>query len=137
MSEHGQRSKRRREGEKIVLDPTTDGPADRSELQRATPRIGLPGIMQALYDDMHPNIAERLAGYAARVAEALGDVAAVEVAPPVKDRPDAERVMRDLDGLLVVNLTCGPAMRVARLLAETRLPFRLANIQPVPAVRAD
>ena len=33
-------------------------------------------------------------------------------------------------------LTYGPAMRVARLLAETRLPICLANIQPVPAVTA-
>ena len=29
-------------------------------------------------------------------------------------------------------LTYGPAMRVARALAETRLPICLANIQPVP-----
>src|SRR3954466_2294590 len=95
--------------------------------------------MQALYDDMLPGIAERQAGYAAEVAEALSGVAAVEVGPPAKDRSDAERVMgdleaRDLDGLLVVNLTYGPAMRVARLLAETRLPICLANIQPVPEV---
>ena len=41
---------------------------------------------------------------------------------------------RDLDGLLVVMLTYGPAMRVARALAETPLPICLANIQPVPAV---
>jgi L-arabinose isomerase len=34
-------------------------------------------------------------------------------------------------------LTYGPAMRVARLLAETRLPICLANIQPVPAVTAE
>jgi L-arabinose isomerase len=59
----------------------------------------------------------------------------------VKEREDAERVMRDfegraLDGLLVVMLTYGPAMRVARLLAETRLPICLANIQPVPEVTA-
>ena len=38
---------------------------------------------------------------------------------------------QDLDGLLVVNLTYGPAMRIARLLAETKLPICLANIQPV------
>src|SRR4051794_41575928 len=43
----------------------------------------------------------------------------------------------ELDGLLVVNLTYGPAMRVARLLAQTPLPTCLANIQPVPAVTAD
>ena len=60
--------------------------------------------------------------------------------PPVKERADAEArdapssSARDLDGVLVVMLTYGPAMRVARLLAETRLPVCLANIQPVPAV---
>ena len=42
----------------------------------------------------------------------------------------------DLDGLLVVMLTYGPAMRVARALAETPLPICLANIQPVPEVTA-
>src|SRR3954449_13619886 len=43
----------------------------------------------------------------------------------------------ELDGLLVVNLTYGPAMRIARLLAQTPLPICLANIQPVPAVTAE
>ncbi len=38
----------------------------------------------------------------------------------------------DLDGVLVVMLTYGPAMRVARLLSESRLPVCLANIQPEP-----
>src|SRR6202044_3460302 len=40
----------------------------------------------------------------------------------------------DLDGVLVVMLTYGPAMRVARLLSESRLPNCLANIQPEPDV---
>ena len=108
----------------------------------ARPRIGLLGIMQSLYDDMLPGIAERQAAYAAEVAGALSGVADVEVAPPVKERADAERAMRDLesrglDGLLVVMLTYGPAMRVARLLGETSLPICLANIQPVPDVTAE
>jgi L-arabinose isomerase len=103
------------------------------------PRIGLLGIMQALYDEMLPGITERQAAYAEEVAAALGDVAEVEVAPPVRDREGAERAVRDfesrdLDGLLVVMLTFGPAMRVARALAGTRLPICLANIQPVPEV---
>jgi L-arabinose isomerase len=107
----------------------------------ARPRIGLLGIMQSLYDDMLPGVTERQAAYAAEVAGALAGVADVEVAPPVKERADAERAMRDLesrglDGLLVVMLTYGPAMRVVRLLAETKLPICLANIQPVPAVTA-
>ena len=97
--------------------------------------------MQSLYDDMLPGIADRQAAYARELAEALADVADVVVAPPVKEREDAERAMRelessDLDGLLVVMLTYGPAMRVARLLASTALPICLANVQPVPAVTA-
>src|SRR5689334_19380053 len=103
------------------------------------PRIGLLGIMQALYDDMLPGITERQAAYAREIGESLAGVADVVVSPPVKDRPDAERAIRELesqdfDGLLVVMLTYGPAMRVARVLAETRLPICLANIQPVPEV---
>ena len=34
-------------------------------------------------------------------------------------------------------LTYGPAMRVARALAETRLPICLLNVQPVPAITPD
>jgi L-arabinose isomerase len=112
---------------------------DSADATQALPRIGLLGIMQSLYDEMLPGITERQAAYAADVAEALREVAEVHVAPPVKEREDAERAIRelhgqDLDGLLVVMLTFGPAMRVARVLAETPLPICLANIQPIPAV---
>jgi L-arabinose isomerase len=114
---------------------------DSAETTPGRPRIGLLGIMQSLYDEMLPGITERQAAYAREVAAALGDVADVEVGPPVKERADAERVMRhlegrDLDGLLVVMLTYGPGMRVARLLARTPLPVCLANIQPVAEVTA-
>src|SRR4051794_34956306 len=106
------------------------------------PRIGLLGVMQALYDDMLPGITERQAGYAAEIAAALADVADVQVSRPVKTRADADAAVRemeaeDLDGLLVVMLTYGPAMHVARALAGTRLPVCLANIQPVPHVTAE
>jgi L-arabinose isomerase len=108
----------------------------------ARPRIGLLGIMQSLYDDMVPGIVERQAGYARSVGEALSGVADVVVADPAKERDQIEDRMRflesqDLDGLLVVNLTYGPAMRVARVLRDTRLPICLANIQPVPNVTAE
>jgi L-arabinose isomerase len=98
--------------------------------------------MQSLYDEMLPGITERQAEYARAIGAALGDVADVVVGEPVKEREDAERVMReledaDLDGLLVVMLTYGPAQRVARLLANTSLPICLANIQPVPGVTAE
>src|SRR4051794_21836571 len=121
----------------VQTQPRLEAPP--AGIAQARPRIGLLGVMQSLYDDMLPGIAERQAAYAREVAAALSEVADVEVAPPVKERADAERAMadlsaRNLDGLLVVMLTYGPAMRVARLLAETPLPICLANIQPVPDV---
>ncbi|HLQ53471.1 MAG TPA: L-fucose/L-arabinose isomerase family protein [Streptosporangiaceae bacterium] len=103
------------------------------------PRIGILGIMQDLYDEMIPGIAQRQAGYAAEIAAHLADAAEFIPSKPVKYREDAEREMREfenagLDGVMVVMLTYGPAMRVARLLAESRLPLLMANIQPEPAV---
>ncbi|MBV9207384.1 MAG: arabinose isomerase, partial [Actinobacteria bacterium] len=103
------------------------------------PRIGILGIMQDLYDDMIPGIAQRQEGYAAELAAHLSGVAEFIPSKAIKYREDAERAMRefegaDLDGVLVVMLTYGPAMRVARLLAESRLPVCLANIQPEPSV---
>jgi L-arabinose isomerase len=97
--------------------------------------------MQDLYDDMIPGIAERQAGYAAQVAARLADVGEFIPSSPVKHRADAERELRafenaGLDGVMVVMLTYGPAMRVARLLSECRLPILLANIQPEPDVTA-
>ena len=100
-----------------------------------SPRIGMIGIMQELYDDMLPGITERQGGYVAELAAALGGVAECVVAPPARNREDVERAMREfedagVDGVLVVMLTYGPGQRVARALAETRLPLCLANIQP-------
>jgi L-arabinose isomerase len=113
-----------------------------SGVTAARPRIGLLGIMQSLYDDMVPGIVERQAAYAREIGEALSGVADVVVAPPSKERDQIESAMKsleaeDLDGLLVVMLTYGPAMRVARVLRDTRLPICLANIQPVPNVTAE
>jgi L-arabinose isomerase len=120
----------------VTRTSTASAEAQRSP---AAPRIGLLGIMQGLYDEMLPGITERQGAYARELGAALADVADVEVGPPVKDRDEAERVVADferqgLDGLLVVMLTYGPAMRVARMLAHTRLPICLANVQPVPEV---
>src|SRR3954469_8571605 len=120
---------------------TSTASAD-SAVAAARPRIGLLGIMQSLYDDMVPGIVERQAAYAREVGEALSGVADVVVAPPSKERDQIEAHLReleaqDLDGVLVVMLTYGPAMRVARVLRETRLPVCLANIQPVPNVTGE
>jgi L-arabinose isomerase len=103
--------------------------------RRARPRIGLLGIMQALYDDMLPGITERQGDYARAIAGALDGEAEVLVAGPARDRAQIEAGVRALeaegvDGLLVVMLTYGPAMRVAHALGSTRLPVCLANVQP-------
>lgn len=105
------------------------------------PRVGMLGVMQDLYDVMLPGITARQGAFGEDVAAALADVADVDAGAPVKDRDGIEARVRELeqrgvDGLLVVMLTYGPAMRVARALARTPLPVCLANIQPVPDVTA-
>jgi L-arabinose isomerase len=95
--------------------------------------------MQALYDDMLPGIGDRQAAYAQEIADALGGAAEVVVAAPVKDRAQIEAAVAQLEeqgveGLLVVMLTYGPAMRVTRALTATTLPICLANVQPEPQV---
>ena len=107
----------------------------------AKPRIGLLGIMQELYDDMVPGIADRQSGYARTVAESLDGVADVIFLRPAKDPGDVEAVLRelggsDLDGIAIVMLTYGPALRTVRALMENPLPVLLANIQPEPTVTA-
>jgi L-arabinose isomerase len=99
------------------------------------PRIGLLGIMQELYDEMLPGITERQGQYAAAVAERLSAVADVLFTRPARNREDVESVARELsdrgvDGIAIVMLTYGPAMRTVRALLQTPLPLLLANIQP-------
>lgn len=103
------------------------------------PRVGVLGIMQELYDEMLPGITERQGAYAEALGAALSEGIDVQVAAPARNRADIESVLRGfendgLDGVLVVMLTYGPGMRVARALSETKLPVCLANIQPAPEV---
>jgi L-arabinose isomerase len=103
------------------------------------PKIGLLGIMQALYDEMLPGITERQAGYAKEVAIHLKGVAEVSFPGPAKSRAEIEDIVEGfekekLDGVMIVMLTYGPAMRATRALSGTRLPLMLANIQPEPVV---
>jgi L-arabinose isomerase len=95
--------------------------------------------MQELYDDMIPGITEHQARYAARVADRLSSVADVSVTRPARNREDVEAITRELvaegvDGIMIVMLTYGPAMRTVRALLETPVPLLLANIQPERAV---
>ncbi len=105
------------------------------------PRIGLLGIMQELYDEMLPGITDHQAEYARAVASRLSDVADIEFIRPARNREDVEEIVRaygasGVDGIAIVMLTYGPAMRTVRALSETPLPLLLANIQPERAVTA-
>ena len=76
-----------------------------------------------------------------RVATRLAEVADVEFIRPARNREDIEEIVREygargLDGIAIVMLTYGPAMRTVRALLETPLPLMLANIQPERAVTA-
>lgn len=107
----------------------------------AKPTIGLLGIMQELYDEMIPGITEHQAQYAAEVAQRLEDVAEVVFARPARNRDDVEAITRQLvdqgvDGIAIVMLTYGPAMRTVRALLQTPVPLLLANIQPERTVTA-
>lgn len=100
-----------------------------------TPRIALLGIMQELYDDMLPGITERQGRYAQKIADHLGGDLEVTFREPARNRSDIERQVRrfndeGLDGIVIVMLTYGPAMRTVRALSENELPVMLANVQP-------
>jgi L-arabinose isomerase len=106
------------------------------------PRIGLLGIMQELYDDMLPGITERQAGYAREVARQLHEVAEVTFRRPARNREDIEAITRELlaeqlDGIMIVMLTYGPALRTVRALLDAPVPILLANIQPERAVTSE
>ncbi|HSC04856.1 MAG TPA: L-fucose/L-arabinose isomerase family protein [Solirubrobacteraceae bacterium] len=106
------------------------------------PQIGLLGIMQELYDDMIPGITDRQAEYARSVAQKLADVADVQFLRPARNREDIEAIARelltgDVDGIMIVMLTYGPAMRSVRALLDTPVPVMLANIQPERSITAE
>ncbi len=111
-------------------------------IEQRKPRIGLLGIMQELYDDDIPDITEHQENYAREVCDRLSDVADVEFPRAARNRDDIEEILgnfnhRELDGVMIVMLTYGPAMRTVRALQNNHLPLLLANIQPVPEVTTD
>jgi len=106
------------------------------------PRIGFLGIMQELYDKSLPGITERQESYAREVCDQLSDKADWSFPGAARNRADIERIMNQfnhegLDGIMIVMLTYGPAMRTVRALQQNNLPLLLANIQPEPVVRND
>jgi L-arabinose isomerase len=110
-------------------------------IEQRPPRIGLLGITQELYDDMIPGITDHQAAYAERVRDRVSGVADVVFTRPAKGRDDVEAIVgelrdRDVDGIAIVMLTYGPAMRTVRALMENPLPVLLANVQPERSVTA-
>jgi len=110
-------------------------------MARELPRIGMLGIMQELYDEMIPRITEHQAEFSRALCAQLAPAAEVVFTRPARNRDDIEQIVkdlvsRDLDGIMIVMLTYGPAMRTLRALQENPLPLLLANIQPEPVVSA-
>ncbi|PAU95867.1 arabinose isomerase [Aliifodinibius salipaludis] len=111
-------------------------------IEQRKPRIGLLGIMQELYDDDIPGITEHQEKYAREVCEQLSDVAEWDFPRAARNRDDIEEILggfnhKNLDGVMIVMLTYGPAMRTVRALQKNNLPLLLANIQPVSEVTTD
>lgn len=108
-----------------------------SDIQRK-PVIGFLGIMQELYDKMLPGITERQEGYAREVAGRLAGVADVIFPKAARCREDIEEVLAGfagkVDGILIVNLTYGPGLRLVNAFRDLSTPLMLANIQPEPGV---
>lgn len=103
------------------------------------PVIGLLGIMQELYDDMLPGITGRQEEYARQVAARVADTVDVRFPGAARNRDDIERYMKGFeadgcDGLIVVNLVYGPALRTVNAFRNVRMPVMLANIQPESSV---
>ncbi|HKJ32718.1 MAG TPA: L-fucose/L-arabinose isomerase family protein [Balneolales bacterium] len=106
------------------------------------PRIGLLGIMQELYDKSLPGITKRQEGYAHEICDQLSDIADWEFPKAARNRSDIEEVLgqfnqQGLDGVMIVMLTYGPAMRTVRALQNNNLPILMANTQPEPIVGQD
>ena len=106
------------------------------------PRVGLLGIMQELYDDMIPGITDTQGAYARKIVDQLEEGVDVTFEGPARNRQDIERQMRafneeGLDGVILVMLTYGPAMRTVRALSENDLPVMLANVQPERTITED
>jgi L-arabinose isomerase len=93
------------------------------------PRIGMQGSMQELYDEMTPCITEHQAEFSRELCAQLAPAAEVVFTRPARNRADIEEIVkdlvgRDLDGIMIVMLTNGPAMRTLRALEGEH--FRLA-----------
>jgi L-arabinose isomerase len=98
--------------------------------------------MQELYDEMIPGITEHQAQYAAGVAARLNETAELVFTRPARNRDEVEQIVRELladrvDGIAIVMLTYGPAMRTLRALLETPVPLAVLNIQPERSVTPD
>jgi len=99
------------------------------------PSLGLLGIMQELYDDDIPGITDHQERFAQKVCKKLSGIADWDFPRAARNRNDIEEILsefnrKNLDGVMIVMLTYGPAMRTVRALQKNSIPLLLANIQP-------
>ncbi|MDR3488201.1 MAG: L-fucose/L-arabinose isomerase family protein [Bradyrhizobium sp.] len=106
---------------------------------RRKPVIGFLGIMQQLYDKVMPSLTAHQEAFAREVVGRLADTAEVLFPKAARCREDIEEIMAGfaaakVDGILIVNLTYGPALRMVNAFRDVSTPLLLANIQPEPGV---
>ena len=93
---------------------------------RDRPKIGLLGVMQELYDDMIPGITDHQAAYARELAASFRPLqtwcSCALRGLATTSKPSPRSSTRRVDGIMIVMLTYGPAMRTVRALLENPLP---------------
>jgi L-arabinose isomerase len=91
--------------------------------------------MQELYDESYPGITQRQEKFARKVINRISEKCEVFFPGAARTRDDIERILigfneQKLDGIILVNLTYSPGLRLVRALKDNQLPILLANIQP-------
>jgi L-arabinose isomerase len=84
---------------------------------------------------MLPGITERQEKYARDICSVLSPSVDVRFPGAARDAGDIERIIQDfssqgVDGILIVNLTYGPGLRLVNAFRDITTPLLLANVQP-------
>jgi L-arabinose isomerase len=107
-----------------------------------TPRIGLLGITQELYDDVVVGITDYQRRFGNELVSWFKDDLTLVYPGPAKNRAQIEQTMErfnqeGLDGIMIVMLTYAPSLWGVNAYRNNRLPLLLANLQPERTVSRD
>ncbi len=109
-------------------------------MQMNKPKIGLLGIMQELYDNMYPDITQSQESYIQEVSRQLSDTVDIVFPKAARNRQDIEEIVNafnqndEIEAIMIVMLTYGPALRIVHAFKNNKHPVLLANIQPLSQI---